>query len=477
MNIRKPIIFLILALLLLGMVFAAPVGAQDSGLPGDPSGNGVQPIWMEGNPKCEDLGLLGFKPQPEPPPTGTYTFPDGVNTVDINSDGKYFDWFSTIGIDLVIVKGGPNANLYVYNPESFGDTDLHPPVNPNNQKVYAISHIDYCYDNEQLGEIIIHKEASFKSNRPFPFESTFPGLAGFSLTDDGTGTDDSISVGVLPGEYTVTEVVPEGWELDKINCSGNGTYQEDLENRSVSITVSSEETMECIFHNKPKPGTIIVEKVTVPPGLTQYKFEFTHNIEPNGEFELTHDEGKTFNEVVPGQYTVTENDPSLVDKFTLIDLDCDDSDDQGVDSETDMDAREATINLDPGETVTCVFTNEEEPPDAVTLASFTARAGFGAATLAWETGTEVDNAGFNLYRAKSPAGPYTKVNGALIAAQGDAVGGASYSYVDTPGGHGTFYYKLEDVGLNGVATQYGPVSATVMARFRRPVYRPMWPRF
>jgi hypothetical protein len=127
--------------------------------------------------------------------------------------------------------------------------------------------------------------------------------------------------------------------------------------------------------------------------------------------------------------------------------------------------------------VTLVFGNHEEDEDAITLASFTARAGVGAVTLAWETGTEVDNAGFNLYRATAPAGPYAKVNGALIAAQGDAVGGASYSYVDTPGGHGTFYYKLEDVDLNGVATQHGPVSATAMPRFRRPMYRPMWPRF
>jgi hypothetical protein len=143
----------------------------------------------------------------------------------------------------------------------------------------------------------------------------------------------------------------------------------------------------------------------------------------------------------------------------------------------DDDTDTVSITLGPGEEITCIFTNDPEGEDAIALASFTARAGFGAVTLAWKTGTEVDNAGFNLYRAKSPAGPYTKVNGALIAAQGDAVGGASYSYVDTLGGYGTFYYKLEDVDLNGVATQYGPVSATVMPRFRRPMYRPMWPRF
>ena len=66
-------------------------------------------------------------------------------------------------------------------------------------------------------------------------------------------------------------------------------------------------------------------------------------------------------------------------------------------------------------------------------------------------------------------------NGALIAAQGDAVAGASYSYVDTPG-YGTFYYKLEDMDYNGVSELHGPITATLAAPFRRPQHRPIAPR-
>ena len=87
----------------------------------------------------------------------------------------------------------------------------------------------------------------------------------------------------------------------------------------------------------------------------------------------------------------------------------------------------------------------------------------------------MDNAGFNLYRAAAPDGPYTKINAALIAAEGDPVAGASYSFLDKGLAAGTYYYQLEDVDLNGTTTLHGPVSATVLPRLRRPAYRPTAP--
>jgi hypothetical protein len=118
----------------------------------------------------------------------------------------------------------------------------------------------------------------------------------------------------------------------------------------------------------------------------------------------------------------------------------------------------------------------KEEPTAITLVSFSAEAGAGGVTLAWETGTELDNAGFNLYRAMLKDGPYTQVNDALIVAQGDPVSGASYSFADAPG-YGTFYYQLEDIDYYGVSTLHGPVKATVARPFRRPLYRPSLPEF
>ena len=116
-------------------------------------------------------------------------------------------------------------------------------------------------------------------------------------------------------------------------------------------------------------------------------------------------------------------------------------------------------------------------PTVIELASFTASPGVSSVILAWETGTELDNAGFNLYRATSPDGPYAKINGALIAAEGDPVAGASYRFLDKGLTTGTYYYLLEDVDYNGVRTQHGPASATVLPSFRKPAYRPTVPGF
>jgi hypothetical protein len=109
------------------------------------------------------------------------------------------------------------------------------------------------------------------------------------------------------------------------------------------------------------------------------------------------------------------------------------------------------------------------------LASFEADANAIDAILSWETGTEVDNAGFNLYRAVSADGPWTKINAGLISAQGDPVSGASYSFLDVPG-YGTFYYVLEDVDLYGVSTRHGPINVTLYPAVRRPLFRPAAPR-
>jgi hypothetical protein len=97
-------------------------------------------------------------------------------------------------------------------------------------------------------------------------------------------------------------------------------------------------------------------------------------------------------------------------------------------------------------------------PTLVDLASFTAAAGEDGVQVAWSTASEIDNAGFNVWRAESADGAYVKLNSALIPAQGGPTQGASYSFLDaaTFGG----YYKLEDVDTGGVSTFHGPVGTT-----------------
>lgn len=113
-------------------------------------------------------------------------------------------------------------------------------------------------------------------------------------------------------------------------------------------------------------------------------------------------------------------------------------------------------------------------PTAITLASLGAQGSHGSVSVNWTTGTELDNAGFNLYRATSVDGVRTRLNSKMLAAKGDTVSGASYSYSDASG-NGTFYYWLEDVSLSGATTLHGPILAVVTPAFRSPLYRPALP--
>lgn len=111
---------------------------------------------------------------------------------------------------------------------------------------------------------------------------------------------------------------------------------------------------------------------------------------------------------------------------------------------------------------------------AIKLDSFNASASRSRVALNWRTGTEVSNAGFNLYRSSAASAARVRVNGGIIAARGEAVSGASYSFIDAPG-YGTFYYWLEDVEFTGKATLHGPVKVTVAPSLGRPLYRPVLP--
>ena len=76
----------------------------------------------------------------------------------------------------------------------------------------------------------------------------------------------------------------------------------------------------------------------------------------------------------------------------------------------------------------------------------------------WTTESEVNTAGFNVYRSESDEGPYIQVNRELIPSSPDPILGGRYVYTDTNVVAGqTYYYKLEDVELDGATTLHGPV--------------------
>ena len=103
-------------------------------------------------------------------------------------------------------------------------------------------------------------------------------------------------------------------------------------------------------------------------------------------------------------------------------------------------------------------------PTAVKLVRFEAAAQPGGILLTWETASEVDNLGFNLYRAESPEAEPVRLNEALIPSQGPGSPiGFSYTYPDsTPQPGITYYYWLEDVDVHGTVTRHGPVWAILV---------------
>jgi len=127
-----------------------------------------------------------------------------------------------------------------------------------------------------------------------------------------------------------------------------------------------------------------------------------------------------------------------------------------------------------------LYTNDCDPT-SVDLTNLAAAGGVRSATITWETTNEVNNKGFNIYRANSEKGKRTRLNEIMIPSlvpPGSMVG-AIYTYVDTdfpgkPGSEGsgtvlrqakngrTFFYWLESVSISDGYELMGPVEARVV---------------
>src|SRR5262249_5776894 len=118
---------------------------------------------------------------------------------------------------------------------------------------------------------------------------------------------------------------------------------------------------------------------------------------------------------------------------------------------------------------TSEFSNANVATTEVKLLSFTAMGRDRAVDLAWTTASELNNLGFNLYRADSAGGPFARITSALVPALRSSPTGQSYAYRDSGLVNGrTYYYQLEDVETTGKTTRHGPVSATTTSQSSTP---------
>jgi hypothetical protein len=125
---------------------------------------------------------------------------------------------------------------------------------------------------------------------------------------------------------------------------------------------------------------------------------------------------------------------------------------------------------------------ESGAPTDVALNAFTAegisggpKAPQGGVVLRWQTGMEVANLGFNVYRDQ--AGQRSRLNPNLIAGSALFVGtrtvlgaGRSYVWRDLADANPEAQYWLEEVDLNGRSTWHGPVS--VIGKALTDLYEP-----
>ena len=108
----------------------------------------------------------------------------------------------------------------------------------------------------------------------------------------------------------------------------------------------------------------------------------------------------------------------------------------------------------------------DDTPLAVTLAGFSAAHMNDHILVTWETVSELNNLGFNLWRGTSETGPDVQLNSTMIPSQSAGnTSGFIYTWEDrqdlTPGT--TYYYWLENLDVDGTVTRHGPVSATFEA--------------
>lgn len=101
-------------------------------------------------------------------------------------------------------------------------------------------------------------------------------------------------------------------------------------------------------------------------------------------------------------------------------------------------------------------------------------------TITWETETETDTAGFNIYRTEAVDGEcegiaddeYVQVNNELINSTGSAIEGDSYEWPDNNNveRNQDYCYQLEDVELTGRTERHDPIYGTAPRQIDRILY-------
>jgi hypothetical protein len=219
---------------------------------------------------------------------------------------------------------------------------------PSNITLSEGETVTCTFTNTQNGRIVVSEQTNPNgSSQIFTFTRSYGG--DFSLAD---GETHNSGFTLTPGTYSVSENPVAGWDLTSATCSDGSA--------PAAISLSPGETVTCTFNNT-EQGSITIMLDVVPDDPQDFSFSTVGGLSPPA-FTLDDDDDlplpsgtsdiRVYSGVLPGTYRVTETIPSLL--WNLDSVACVDPDSG---SSGDTVTATATIDFDPGEAVTCTFTN------------------------------------------------------------------------------------------------------------------------
>jgi hypothetical protein len=201
-------------------------------------------------------------------------------------------------------------------------------------------------------------------------EFMFSGIIKAILSDGQMAMEE-----VIPGEYLEHEALLPGWDLVDLECDDNnsGPYGPNGDNLNGGYAgtalyiVEPGEIVTCVFVNR-RRAELIVEKVTVSSNPADHTTDFSYSTSGLGlpaNFLLdgvAADDGvpneRTFINLIPGNYSVTETVPAGWD---LTGLECQLIPGTGLRSSNwNINDALAAVNLAAGDTVKCTYTNTKQ---------------------------------------------------------------------------------------------------------------------
>jgi hypothetical protein len=261
---------------------------------------------------------------------------------DPSGTDDLFTFASSWGVGFQL-KGGETKDSDALVPGTYSvsevgippEWDLTAKYCDNGDSPYSITlgagqTITCTFENTKRGHIIV-KKVVYGGNGDFTFDPSW----GDDFTIQGGQQQDSGAQ--VPGGYSVHETgMPQDWDLTARYCdNGDSPY---------SITLGAGQTVTCTFENT-KRGTITVVKQTIG-GDSSFEFDPSWN---TTDFHLSNGQSHMSPWLLPNQqYTVDELQKTGWD---LTGIDCTGA------SDWSQNGYKLTVNLKPGERVTCTFEN------------------------------------------------------------------------------------------------------------------------